>query len=174
MARYLDAMDAAAETAPATEVPVPRVLAALRPNMLALARDRADGAHPYFVPVSHTPIARAALGPDKLLIPEQAVVVNTDPDEARRIARDHMRGYLQLPNYVNNLRYLGYTDEDFSGGGSNRLVDAIVAWGDEADVARRVREHLVGGADHVLLQPLGDLKAALRQLERLAPVVLSK
>jgi probable F420-dependent oxidoreductase len=141
--------------------------------LLALARDRADGAHPYFVPVSHTPIARAALGPDKVLIPEQAVVLNTDPDESRRIARDHMRGYLQLPNYVNNLRYLGYTEEDFSAGGSNRLVDAIVAWGDEADVARRVREHLDGGADHVLLQPLGDLNEALRQLESLAPAVLS-
>jgi probable F420-dependent oxidoreductase len=174
MVRYLDAMDAAAETAPATEVPVPRILAALRPNMLALARDRADGAHPYFVPVAHTPIARAALGPDKLLIPEQAVVVNTDPDDSRRIARDHMRGYLQLPNYVNNLKYLGYTDDDMSAGGSDRLVDAIVAWGDAADIARRVREHLDGGADHVLLQPLGDLKAALRQLESLAPVVLGK
>jgi probable F420-dependent oxidoreductase len=101
-------------------------------------------------------------------------VVNTDPDEARRIARDHMRGYLQLPNYVNNLKYLGYTDDDVSAGGSDRLVDAIVAWGDAADVARRVREHLEAGADHVLLQPLGDLDAALRQLERLAPAVLGK
>jgi probable F420-dependent oxidoreductase len=172
MARYLDAMDAAAETAPATEVPVPRVLAALRPNMLVLARDRADGAHPYFVPVAHTLIARATLGPDKLLIPEQAVVVNSDPDESRRIARDHMRGYLQLPNYLNNLEYLGYTDEDVSAGGSDRLVDAIVGWGDAGVVARRIREHLEGGADHVLLQPLGDLSEALRQLESLAPLVL--
>lgn len=171
MARYLDGMDAA-DAAPATEVPVPRILAALRPQMLALARDRADGAHPYFVPVSHTLIARKALGPDKLLIPEQAVVVNTDPDEARRIAREHMRGYLQLPNYVNNLKYLGYRDEDLSAGGSDRVVDAIVAWGNAADVARRVREHLDGGADHVLLQPLGDLDEALRQLESLAPAVL--
>jgi probable F420-dependent oxidoreductase len=172
MARYLDAMHAAADAAPATEVPVPLVLAALRPNMLALARDRADGAHPYFVPVAHTPIARAALGPDKLLIPEQAVVVNTDPDTARRIARDHMRGYLQLPNYVNNLKYLGFTDADFSAGGSDQLVDAIVAWGDAAAVARRVREHLDGGADHVVLQPLGDLNEVLHQLESLAPAVL--
>jgi probable F420-dependent oxidoreductase len=126
------------------------------------------------VPVAHTPIARAALGPDKLLIPEQAVVVNSDPDDARRIAREHMRGYLQLPNYVNNLKHLGYTDDDISDGGSDSLVDAIVAWGDAADIARRVREHLDGGADHVLLQPLGDLDAALGQLERLAPIVLSK
>jgi probable F420-dependent oxidoreductase len=172
--RYLDAMDAAAETASTTELPGPRVLAALRPNMLALARDRADGAHPYFVPVSHTPIAREALGPDKLLIPELAVVLNADPDESRRIARDHMRGYLQLPNYVNNLKLLGYTDADVSAGGSDRLVDAIVAWGDAAAIARRVREHLDGGADHVLLQPLGDLDAALRQLEHLAPAVLDR
>jgi probable F420-dependent oxidoreductase len=172
MASYLDAMDAAAETAPATEVPVPRVLAALRPHMLVLARDRADGAHPYFVPVAHTLIARATLGPDKLLIPEQAVVVNSDPDESRRIARDHMRGYLQLPNYLNNLKYLGYTDEDVSAGGSDRLVDAIVGWGDAGVVAKRIREHLEGGADHVLLQPLGNLNEALRQLESLAPLVL--
>jgi probable F420-dependent oxidoreductase len=174
MASYLDAMDAAAETAPATEVPVPRVLAALRPHMLVLARDRADGAHPYFVPVAHTLIARATLGPDKLLIPEQAVVVNSDPDESRRIARDHMRGYLQLPNYLNNLKYLGYTDEDVSAGGSDRLVDAIVGWGDAGAVAGRIREHLEGGADHVLLQPLGDLNEALRQLESLAPLVLGR
>jgi probable F420-dependent oxidoreductase len=137
-----------------------------------MARDRADGAHPYFVPPSHTPIAREVLGPDKLLIPEQAVVLNTDPDQARRIARDHMQLYLQAANYVNNLKHLGYSDDDLSGGGSDRLVDAIVAWGDEATIAERVREHLDGGADHVLLQPLGHLDGALRQLESLTPAVL--
>jgi probable F420-dependent oxidoreductase len=172
MVHYLDDMDAAIADGPVSEPPVPRLLAALRPQMLALARDRADGAHPYFVPPSHTPAAREILGPDKLLIPEQAVVVATDAVEARRIARDHMKLYLQLPNYVNNLRHLGYTDEDVSGGGSDRLVDAIVAWGGEADIAKRVREHLDGGADHVLLQPLGDLAAAVHQLELLAPAVL--
>ena len=172
MTEYLDGMDAATGDAPATEIPVPRLLAALRPQMLALARDRSDGAHPYFVPVSHTASARATLGPDKLLIPEQAVVLSTDPDAARQVARDHMKLYLQLPNYVNNLRHLGYSDTDLSGGGSDRLVDAIVAWGDEEAIATRVREHLDGGADHVLLQPLGDLGAALRQLEVLAPAVV--
>jgi probable F420-dependent oxidoreductase len=172
MAQYLDGMDAAAGDAPTTELAVPRVLAALRPRMLALARDRADGAHPYFVPPSHTPLAREALGADKLLIPEQAVVLNTDPDRARRIARDHMRPYLQLPNYVNNLKHLGYTDGDITAGASDRLVDAIVAWGDKASIARRVREHLDAGADTVLLQPLGDLGEAVRQLESLAPAVL--
>jgi len=174
MTRYLDGMDAAVADAPATDVPVPRLLAALRPRMLELARDRADGAHPYFVPASHTPLAREALGPGKLLIPEQAVVLSTDPDQARRIARGHMQVYLQLPNYVNNLKRLGYTDEDISAGGSDRLVDAIVAWGDEAAIAARVREHRDAGADHVLLQPLGDLAAAVRQLEELAPAVLER
>jgi probable F420-dependent oxidoreductase len=172
MVHYLDGMDAAEGFVPPTEIPVPRVLAALRPQMLALARDRADGAHPYFVPTSHTRTARVAMGPDKLLIPEQAVVLQTDADEARRIARGHMSLYLQLPNYVNNLQHLGYGDDDIAGGGSDRLVDAIVAWGDEEDIARRVREHLDNGADHVLLQPLGDLDSALAQLERLAARLL--
>ena len=140
--------------------------------MLALSRDRADGAHTYFVPPSHTAIAREALGPDKLLIPEQAVVLHTDPDEARRIARHHMRLYLQLPNYVNNLSHLGYRDEDTTAGASDRLVDAIVAWGNEKDIANRVKEHLDGGADHVLVQPLGDLGEAVGQLESLAPALL--
>lgn len=172
MTRYLDGMDAAARFAPATDVPVPRVLAALRPRMLDLARDRSDGAHPYFVPAAHTPVARAAIGPDKLLIPEQAVALNTDVDAARAIARDHTQRYLQLPNYVNNLLHLGYTEDDVAGGGSDRLVDAVVAWGDEASIAARVREHLDAGADHVLLQPLGTLDQALEQLTRLAPAVL--
>jgi probable F420-dependent oxidoreductase len=176
MVRYLDGMDAAAAApdVPVTEVPIPRVLAALRPRMLELARNRADGAHPYFVPVAHTPLAREALGPDKLLIPEQAVVVQTDPTEARRIAREHMKRYLALPNYVNNLAHLGYGPDDVADGGSDRLVDAIVAWGDEEAIARRVRQHLDGGADHVLLQPLGELDDALGQLEALAPLVLGR
>jgi probable F420-dependent oxidoreductase len=174
MAQYLDDMDTAAADAPATEVPVLRVLAALRPQMLGLARDRADGAHPYFVPASHTPIARQALGPDKLLIPEQAVFLTTDRDEGRRVARAHVAFYLKLPNYVNNLKSLGYGDEDLSGDGSDRLLDAVVAWGNESDIAKRVTEHLDGGADHVLLQPLGPLDQAVRQLEALAPAVLGQ
>jgi probable F420-dependent oxidoreductase len=174
MKQYLDGMDAATSEAPATEVPVPRVLAALRPHMLALARDRSDGAHPYFVPTSHTFLARGVLGPDRLLIPEQAVVLTTGSDQGRRAARAHMAPYLQLPNYVKNLRHLGYTDEDMSGGGSNRLVDDIVAWGNEADIAKRVAEHIDAGADHVLLQPLGTLDEALRQLEALAATGLGR
>jgi probable F420-dependent oxidoreductase len=172
MVEYLDGMDRVVGDVPVTHVPVPRVLAALGPKMLALARDRADGAHPYFVPVEHTPFARQILGPDRLLIPEQAVVLNSDPEEARRIARGHTASYLRLPNYVNNLRRLGYSDKDLAGSGSDRLVDAIVAWGDEEQIASRVTAHLEGGANHVLLQPLGDLESAVAQLERLAPAVL--
>jgi probable F420-dependent oxidoreductase len=174
MAHYLERMALAADDAPDTPIPVPHVLAALRPRMLDLARERTDGAHPYFVPVSHTAMAREALGPDKLLIPEQAVVLSTDPDEARRVARAHTQLYLQLPNYVNNLLHLGYSDQDVSGGGSDRLVDAVVAWGDEEAVLGRIRGHLDAGADHVLLQPLGSLDKALSQLETLAPAVLGQ
>jgi probable F420-dependent oxidoreductase len=172
-ARYLREMDEAASDAPATAIPVPRVLAALRPKMLELSRDHADGAHPYFVPPAHTRLARKILGPDRLLIPEQAVALAGDADEGRPLARQHMELYLRLPNYVNNLRHLGYTDDDLSNGGSDRLVDDIVAWGDPETVAVRVQEHLDGGADHVVLQPLGDLDAAVRQLEVLAPVLLA-
>jgi probable F420-dependent oxidoreductase len=174
MARYLDGMDVTAASSPGPDVAVPRVLAALRPHMLDLARDRADGAHSYFVPPDHTALGREALGPDKLLIPEQAVVLKTDGADARRVARQHMHGYLQLPNYVNNLKHLGYGDDDIAGGASDRLVDAIVAWGDVVDIVARIQEHLDAGADHVLLQPLGDPTDALEQLESLAPGVLAQ
>lgn len=171
---YLAGMDAATgrDGAPLPEPPVARVLAALRPAMLRLSRDHADGAHPYFVPVAHTRMAREILGPDKLLVPEQAVALADGPEEGRRLAREHMEHYLRLPNYVNSLRHLGYTDEDLANGGSDRLADDIVAWGDPDAVAKRVREHLDAGADHVVLQPVGDLESALRQLETLAPAVL--
>jgi hypothetical protein len=130
MRAYLDAMDSGAVPGRAALGDTTRVLAALGPKMLELARDRAGGAHPYFVPVEHTPVAREALGPDRLLAPEQAVVLETDPTTAREIARSHLKIYLGLPNYTNNLRRFGFGDDDLSGGGSDRLVDAIVAWGD--------------------------------------------
>jgi probable F420-dependent oxidoreductase len=175
MTTYIAAMDAATDEAPDTPVAFARVLAALRPRMLELARDHADGAHPYFVPPSHTPMARDILGPDRLLIPEQAIVLSSDPSDARRIARQHMTLYLTLPNYCNSLRHLGFDDEDLAGGGSDRLVDAIVAWGDEQAICDRVDELLAGGADHVVLQPLAeDLAGAIAQLERLAPAVLDR
>jgi probable F420-dependent oxidoreductase len=171
MREYLDGMEQASVSAP--PVPVPRVLAALRPRMLELARDRADGAHSYFVTPEHTAQARRVLGDDRLLIPEQAVVLETDPGTARATARRHTSFYLTLPNYVNNLKRLGFTDEDLAGAGSDRLVDAIVAWGDEAAVAARVREHHDAGADHVLIQPLAaDIRGAVRQAEQLARVLV--
>jgi probable F420-dependent oxidoreductase len=173
MRGYLDGMDSAQYTGPAPRTPAPRVLAALRPRMLELAAGRADGAHTYFVPPEHTAFARGILGPDPLLAPEQAVVVERDPSVARRIARQHMRFYLELPNYLDNLRTFGFTDEDFAAGGSDRLVDAIVAWGDIDTIRGRVRDHLDAGADHVAIQPLGEGRAlCLDQLQELAPALI--
>jgi probable F420-dependent oxidoreductase len=153
MRDYLAAMENALYFAPKVEQEHV-VLAALGPKMLALAATAADGAHPYFVPVEHTPFAREHLGPDALLAPEQAVVLSTDPEEARAVARGHMATYLSLPNYTNNLRRLGWGDEDLTAPGSDKLVDAIVAWGDEQAVVDRVKAHHDGGADHVALQVL--------------------
>lgn len=156
MRTYLERMKAALYFAAAPEVAGRTVLAALGPKMLALAAERADGAHPYFITPEHTAIAREALGPDKWLAPEQAIVLETDPDEARRLARLHMSTYLALPNYVNNLLRLGFTDDDVADGGSDRLVDAIVAWGDLDAVAARVRAHHDAGANHVAVQVVAD------------------
>ena len=174
MREYLEAMDQITYGAPKPADPSPVVLAALRPRMLELARDRTSGAHPYFVPPEHTERARGVLGPDPFLAPEQVVVLEAEPARAREIARRHMALYLALPNYVNNLRQLGYDDADFADGGSERLVDAIVAWGDEEAIAGRVREHLDAGADHVAVQAYADDgHEALAQLERLAPALLA-
>lgn len=175
MRAYLDAMDAVEYVPPAPAEPLPRVLAALRPRMLDLARDRSDGAHPYLVPVSHTRRARTALGDGPLLVPEMAVVLEPDAERARAVAREHLAPYMALPNYAENWRMEGFGDADLAGGGSDALVDALVAWGDEDAVAGRVREHLEAGADHVLLQPLvDDLDGAVAQLGALAPLLLSR
>jgi probable F420-dependent oxidoreductase len=149
MRRFLDGLDEAGLT------PATRVLAALGPKMLELARDRSAGAHPYLVTPAHTRIARDILGPEPLLAPEQAVVVSPEPDYARQVARDYLALYLPMPNYTGNLRELGFADEDFVAGGSDRLVDAVIPWGDAEVVAARVAEHLSAGADHVAIQPLG-------------------
>jgi len=154
MRRYLDRMDDAMRAYQAVK-PVaapPRVLAALGPKMLALAAERAQGAHPYLVTPDHTAKARSTLGPGRWLLPEQAVVLETNPDQARSIARRHISRYLDLPNYRNNWRRLGFSEEDFESGGSGRLVDALVAWGDAEAVSKRVKDHLDAGADHVCLQ----------------------
>jgi probable F420-dependent oxidoreductase len=149
MREYLDALDAASPPVPRAG----RVLAALGPRMLELARDRAVGAHPYFVPPEHTALAREILG-DGLLAPEQAVLLETDAVRAREIARQHVAVYLQLPNYTNNLLRLGFSEEDLAGAGSDRLVDAIVAWGDAETIRARVQAHRDAGADHVCIQVL--------------------
>ena len=154
MRAYLDGMDRAPYRAVPPSVSPIRVLAALGPKMLRLAAERAGGAHPYFVPPEHTARAREILGSDRLLAVEQAVVLETDSTKAREIARAHASRYLALPNYANNLRRLGFGDEDLVGGGSKRLVDAIVAWGDMAAVIDRVRAHQSAGANHVCVQVL--------------------
>ncbi len=153
MRRYLDAVDQALQRFRAPlPTSAPRVLAALGPKMLALAAERANGAHTYFVPPAHTAQAREILGPGKLLAVEQAVVLEADPVEARAIGRRYTRRYLPLVNYTNNLRRLGFEDSDFAREGSDRLVDAVVAWGDFDAIVRRVHAQWDAGADHVCLQ----------------------
>jgi probable F420-dependent oxidoreductase len=172
MGKYLEAMDAAPYVGPKVEVP--RVLAALGPQMLRLSAERALGAHPYFVPVEHTTIARKELGAGPLLAVEQAAALNEDPSVARATARRHMKRYLDLDNYVNNLRRLGWTDPDLGDGGSDKLVDAIVAWGGTAAIKARIDEHRKRGADHVCLQVLraDPAASATADLERIAKAVL--
>jgi probable F420-dependent oxidoreductase len=129
-----------------------RALAALAPRMLALARERALGSHPYLVSPEHTRRAREALGPDALLAPEQTVVLEQDPDVARAIARKWLARYLQLPNYTDNLVRIGLEHADVENGGSDRLVDEIIAWGDVDVVRAKVDAQRAAGADHVALQ----------------------
>ena len=152
MVAYLDALDALPTPVP----PARRVLAALGPRMLELAAARAAGAHPYFVPVEHTARARDILGPGPLLAPEVAVVLETDPVRARELARLYARTYLGLPNYTQNLRTFGFDDDDIDGGGSDRLIDAVIPWGSAETVAAAVRAHQDAGADHVCLQVVSD------------------
>lgn len=148
---YLDGLDA---TGPVTAGRHGRVLAALGPKMLELAATRAAGAHPYLTTVDHTADARRILGPDSFLAPTQMVVLDANPDTARAVARRHLAMYLGQPNYVNSWLRLGFTEDDVTDGGSDRLVDALVMWGDPERVAARLREHLAAGADHVAVQML--------------------
>ncbi len=175
MRAYLDAMDRAASSAPEPEAEPRRMLAALGPRMLELAAERSLGAHPYFVPVEHTAFARARLGPEPVLAVEQTVVLETDPAEARRIARLFAVDYLQTPNYARNLRRMGWSDQDIAGQGSDALIDAVVAWGDVDRIASRVREHLQAGADHVCVQVVSEdeTDVCLKELAELAPALLA-
>ncbi|HEY2921147.1 MAG TPA: LLM class F420-dependent oxidoreductase [Candidatus Binatia bacterium] len=174
MRAYLDGMDRAPYRAVPPSVKPVRVLAALGPKMLRLAAERAGGAHSYFVPPEHTARAREILGRDRLLAVEQAVVLETDSTKAREIARAHTSRYLALPNYVNNLRRFGFADADLADGGSDRLVDAIVAWGDMTAVIDRVRAHQSAGANHVCVQvlPLDPQAVPMREWRELASALL--
>jgi probable F420-dependent oxidoreductase len=154
MASYLDALAASPYTAHRPTTPVHTVLAALGPRMLELSARRTDGAHTYLVSPEHTRAARHILGEGPSLCVEQAVLLESDPVRAREIGRDHTAVYVRLPNYQANLRRMGFDDEDFEGGGSDGLVDAIVAWGDESAILDRVRAQLDAGADHVCVQAL--------------------
>jgi probable F420-dependent oxidoreductase len=171
MVEYLDALDAAAAPVPVGE----RMLAALGPRMLSLARARATAAHPYLVPPEHTAAARQALGPGITLAPEQAVVLGADRQLGREQARAFVNDYLALPNYVRNLRRLGFTDDDLHGPASDRLVDALVACGDEDAITARVRAHYDAGADHVCIYVIGgrDEALPLDAWRRLAPALTS-
>jgi probable F420-dependent oxidoreductase len=170
MAAYLDGLDAAATPLAVAD----RMLAALGPKMLELARTRTAGTHPYLVTPELTAMARAGIGPDGLVASEVGVVLETDPAKAREIARLHLQTYLALPNYANNWKRHGFTDDDIADGGSDRLVDALIGWGDEAAIAARVQQHRDAGADHVCVQVLTSDPRALPVAEwrTLAPVLL--
>lgn len=167
---YLDALDAAVVPL----APEDRALAALGPKMLALAAARTAGVHPYLVTPDHTLVAREAVGPDALVATEQGVILETDPQRARAIARTNLARYFDLPNYTNNWRRLGFGDDDIADGGSDRLIDALVVWGDEAAIESRVHEHRDAGASHICIQVLTDSPGSLplEQWRVLAPVLL--
>jgi probable F420-dependent oxidoreductase len=176
MRAYLDAMDQAPYQAVPPPSKPPRVLAALGPKMLQLSAERADGAHPYNTTPKHTADARELLGPDPYLCPEQAVILETDSAKARAIARKFLALYLALPNYTNNWLRLGFQEADFADGGSDKLIDAVIAWGDVQSVLARIREHHSAGADHVCIQVLKDNPRTfpLRECRELASAIGKK
>lgn len=169
MRDYLDGMDASPYAAPAPATPVPRLLGALGPRMLELARERTDGAHPYWTTPEHTAQARDILGPGKLLCVEQKVVLTTDADAARRTAAKALDVYADLPNYRNNWLRLGFTDEDIDKR-ADHLLDALVAWGEPDTVVAHLRRHLDAGADHVCIQPMTVSQPFRPDMEALAQI----
>ena len=173
MREFLDAMDEAPYSGPSPTVAPPQLLAALGPKMIELARDHSDGAHPYLVTPQHTAGAREILGEGPLLVVEQGAVLADDRRQAHDRARQHLEMYLMLPNYRNSWLREGFTEEDFADGGSERLVEGLVAWGGEEEILVRVRDHLAAGANQVLVQVLSEDAAGLRRdWRRLAPALL--
>ena len=170
---YLEAMEKAPYRPPQPSPPPPIVLAALGVKMMQLARDRTSGAHPYFVPAEHTREARGILGEDRILAPEMAVVFARSREEARKAGDRYMTTYLNLDNYRRNLERLGWAAGDLAAPGSDRIFDAVVAWGEDDEVARKLKRHLEAGADHVAVQVLTSTpdRAPVDELRRLAPLL---
>jgi probable F420-dependent oxidoreductase len=172
MRAYLEAMRAAPYQAPMPREQPLTIVAALGPRMMALSSELADGAHPYNTTPQHTAKARSILGRGKLLCPEVWVLLETDPATARSAAREALSRYLQLENYVNSWRREGFADDDLACGGSQRFLDAMVAWGDEDAIRARIQEHWDAGADHVCIQPInarGSREVDEETLNLLAP-----
>jgi probable F420-dependent oxidoreductase len=162
LVEYLDVLDE--ECVPTSR----RVVAALGPKVLKLAAQRSAGAHPYLTTPEHTAQAREVIGNSVFLAPEHKVVLSTDADEARAIGRQTVDFYLNLSNYLNNWKRLGFTSEDIAKPGSDKLIDAVVAHGTADDIAKRLGEHLEAGADHVTIQVLGGWDKLLSTLTALA------
>lgn len=175
MRAYLEAMASATTTATTNpdQPPIQTIIAALRPPMLKLAAEAALGAHPYLTTPDHTTRARELMGPDPLLLVEHKVIIDSDPESARAKARAAIAWYIEAENYVRNLIWLGFTEEDCANGGSDRLIDALVLWGDEESIVDRLRAHHVAGADHVAIHPVGDADDPLgvATFARLAPLL---
>ena len=173
MRAYLEAMKNAFYMAATAEEQAPILLGALRENMLRLSIESANGAHPYFVPPAHTAWARDILGPNAWLCPEQMLLLETDAVRARAVARSHIATYITLDNYKKNLKQFGFDETDFENGGSDKLVDAIFAWGDEQALRDRIQAHWHAGANHVCIQTFKDEVERgpdLALLELLAPL----
>lgn len=169
MGDYLDRLDQAETPVP----PMERILAALSPKLTALAAQRTAGVHPFLVTPESTAATRALLGPDPVLAPYQAVVLEQDPDTARTAARSFLGGALGMAHYARSLRAQGFTDDDLAAGGSDRLIDAVVARGDAEAIAKRLQAHHDAGADHVALHVLGSTEGFPRRAWReLAPLAL--
>jgi probable F420-dependent oxidoreductase len=172
MQEYLPKLKSALQKEPLPKEQIPLLIAALHPKMLDLAATQTNGTHPYFVPPEHTAKVRAQIGPNPWICVEQAVILEAEPAKARAAARQHMSfAVTRLPNYRNNLKALGWQDADFENGGSDGLVDAIVAWGGEEKIRERIEAHFRAGATHVCIQPLradGKPLPDLRAVEALA------